>query len=64
MIEMKTIKILPIITATLLFAKLSLAQDDGVLIDPSETLTRDPSATWEVWPLQSTTANDYGGFLA
>ncbi|MCF8277503.1 MAG: hypothetical protein K9J17_12290 [Flavobacteriales bacterium] len=61
---MKTIQILPIIAATLLFAKLSLAQDDGVLIDPSETLTRHPSATLEVGRLQSTTANDYGGFLA
>jgi hypothetical protein len=48
----------------LLFIVPSLAQNNGVLIDPSETLTRHQSATLEVGSLQSTTANDYGGFLA
>ncbi len=43
----------------------SLFGQDGVLIDPSGSLTRDPSAVLQVSQLQSTSpSNVYGGFLA
>lgn len=57
---MRIISVLLLIASSIFSA---YSQNDGVLIDPSETLTREPSATLQVGPLQSNMANDYGGFL-
>jgi hypothetical protein len=56
---------LAVVTALCLFFKTELFAQNGVLIDPSGTVTKHSSAVFQVSQLQTTSpSNVYGGFLA